>query len=188
MTSETPLGTPGLLATLANQRTEAPLPIEGLQNPASRPAVTEQTRIPMSVPQRKLDAPAIPGYHLYWFLQRNVPRALAAGYEFVKDSDVSLNQLGVATSRDISGNASMGTNVEVIAGRDEAGAVEYHVLMKIRLEWWLADQKALEKRNASIMSAIFTKEKIMGSENLSEEDKQTRYVSTALFNRPTRKA
>jgi hypothetical protein len=188
MSDQAPLGTPGLLATLSNKGSGAPTPAANPANQIGSDRVTSRTRIPMSVPQRKLDAPDIPGQHLYWFLERNVPRALQAGYEFVKDKEVSLNQLGVATSRDISGNADMGTNVKVIAGRDEAGAVEYHVLMKIRLEWWKEDQAALENRNASIMSAIFTKEKIMGSENLSEEDKQTRYVSTALFNRPTRKA
>jgi hypothetical protein len=38
------------------------------------------------------------------------------------------------------------------------------------------------------MSAIFQNEQILGSETDGAADKGNRYVSTALFNRPTRKS
>jgi hypothetical protein len=59
--------------------------------------------------------------------------------------------------------------------------------MQIKEEWWTEDQKVLENRNASVMSAIFKNEQIAGSEKVPPEDQGTRYVKTALFNRPTRK-
>jgi len=156
-------------------------------NPANAAEKTTRKRIPMSVPQRKLEVTEIPGYHTHWFRDENVARALQAGYEFVDDKEVILNQSGVGTSKDISGNADMGTRVRVVSGTASDGSAEYLTLMKLKNEWWDEDRKELEARNASVMSAIFRDEQIMGSENVSPEDKGTRYVKTALFNRPVRK-
>lgn len=164
--------------------------MESKPNPANRsaPEKAARKRIPMSVPSRKLEVPPIPGYHLYWFADRNVARAIQAGYEFVEDREVPLNQLNVATSRDISGNSDLGSHVRVIGGTAEGGGVEHLTLMKIKEEWYLEDQQVLEKRNAQIIQAIFRDEQILGSEQVSAEDRGQRYVKTALFNRPKRKA
>jgi hypothetical protein len=158
-------------------------------NPANptAPAKAERKRIPMSIPQRKLEVPELPGYRLYWFLDINVPRALQGGYEHVKDDEIQLNQFSPATDRAISGNADLGTNIRIYGGVDGRGQAEYLNLMKIKEEWFREDQKVLEQRNAQIMSAIFQNEEILGSERDSREDKSLRYVKTALFNRPTRK-
>ena len=147
----------------------------------------ERKRIPMSVPQRKLEVADIPGYHLHWFRDDNVQRALAAGYEFVDSKEVQLNQTAVGSSKDISGNADMGSNVKVISGTAADGGVEHLTLMKIRQEWFDEDRKELEARNAAVMSAIFRDEQIPGSENVSREDQNQRYVKQALFQRPVRK-
>lgn len=158
-------------------------------NPAnpSTPPKAERKRIPMSIPKRKLDVPEIPGYRLYWFLERNVPRALEGGYVFVKDDEVPLNQFGPATDRSLSGNTDLGTNIRIYGGTDVRGNPEHLVLMKIKEEWWLEDHKVLEERNAQILSAIFQNEVVPGSERVSREDQDLRYVKTALLNRPTRK-
>ena len=156
-------------------------------NPANAPAKTERKRIPMSVPQRKLETTEIPGYHLYWFRDENVPRAVQAGYEFVQDNEIQLNQLGVGSSKDISGNSDMGSRVRVISGTSADGSAEHLTLMKIRQEWWDEDRKAIEERNASVMSAIFRDEQILGSEKVSPEEQGARYVKTALLQRPVRK-
>jgi hypothetical protein len=138
----------------------------------------------MSVPRRKLEVSGIPGYHLYWFLEQNVPQAQQAGYEFVGDHEVTINQHNVGTSREISGNADLGTRVKVLSG---GGQGEHLVLMKIKEEYYLEDRKAIEARNADVMSAIFTREEILGSESVSAADRGTRYVKQALFNRPGNK-
>lgn len=151
----------------------------------------------MSVPTRRLEATDIPGFHLHWFVDRNIHRAIQAGYEFVDDKEVELNQHGVATSSEISGNADMGSRVRVVAGEGQDGKGEYLTLMKIKEEWFREDQAALEKRNASILEQIFRGEKIYTAEGELQEDKNLRYIdrdrtsyqpSPALFQRPTRKA
>ena len=159
------------------------------QNPANKPEAVPKarTRIPMSVPQRRLETPDLPGFHLHWFIDRNIERAQQAGYEFVKRDELSLNQLGVATDRSVSGNADLGSMVRLVGGAAEQGGVEHLTLMKIPLDWWLEDQQKLETRNASIMQAIFKDEKVIGSDRQSAEDRATSYVKTALFQRPTRK-
>jgi len=158
-------------------------------NPANKPDVdtAARKRIPMSIPRRKLEVPDISGYHLHWFLDSNVPLAIQGGYEMVDVKEVPLSQFNIGTDTTLSGNASMGSNIKVVAGTGENGQPAYLNLMKIRLEWWQEDQKLIEDRNASILSAIFTKESIPGSSQSGEGDTSQRYVKTALLQRPTRK-
>jgi hypothetical protein len=146
----------------------------------------------MSVPTRKLEVPPIPGYHLYWFLETNVPRAVQGGYEFVNSDEVTLNQKNVATDKMISGNADLGSQVKVVAGASESGGAEHLVLMKIRQEWYDADRQAIEERNAQVMRAIFKEEQILGIEKSSAEDREQMYARTStpnipLFHRKRRK-
>lgn len=157
-------------------------------NPANKPGEDKaaRKRIPMSIPRRKLEVPDIAGYHLHWFLDANVPRALQGGYEMVDAKEVPLFQFNVGTDNTISGNADLGSHIKVVGGVGENGQPTHLNLMKIRLEWWQEDQKSIEERNAQVMSAIFTKESIPGSGN-SGEDTSQRYVKTALLNRPPRK-
>ena len=163
-------------------------------NPAKTEATLEErkrARIPMSVPQRRLEVPEIPGYHQHFFLERNIDRALQAGYEFVHRKDATLNQKGVASSKDTSGNAALDSQVKVVGGTNEGGHTEYLYLMKIPQEWWDEDQKKLEVRNAEILGSIFKGERIIGEERQSAEDRGTAYVDkerTSLFQRPKRKA
>lgn len=177
------------------QVTDPPAP--PAQEP-SRREITARTRIPMSIPRRKLDVPEIPGYFLYWHLESNVPAALQAGYEFVDMGEVPVHQMGIGTDTRIEGSSDLGSRIRVHAGIGQSGASEYHVLMKLRQEWRDEDQKVIDQRNADIMGGIFQKEQIMdGSNQVSETDKDQRYVKTAeaathgkkpLFLRPARKA
>lgn len=160
-------------------------------NPAVNPAKTEsgaRKRISMSIPQRRLEVPPIVGYHLHWFSDVNVPRAIQAGYEFVDSKEVPVNQLGVATDRGISGNADLGSHVKVIGGVGEDGKPGYLTLMKIKEEWWQEDQRTLEKRNADTLAAIFRNEPILPSGARPEDQKNT-YLDRerTLLNRGRRK-
>lgn len=162
-------------------------------NPSNKPPAElakeapARKRIPMSTPRRKMEAAEIPGFHLHWFLESNVHAAIQGGYEFVDINEVPLNQHGVGTDTAVSGSSDLGSRVKIVAGIGVDNQPEYQVLMKIREEWWQDDQKAIEARNASVLSAIFKEEHIMGSDKVPAEDKNLRYVKTALFNRPTRK-
>ena len=156
-------------------------------NPANAANKPVRKRIPLSTPQRKLEVPDIEGFHLYWFLDVNVPRAIQGGYDFVNATEVVINLFSVGTNSSVSGNADLGSHVKIIAGTGSDGKPEHLNLMKIREEWWKEDQKVLEERNASIMSAIFKEDQIMGGGQQSAGDQKQQYVKKALFNRPSRK-
>lgn len=157
-------------------------------------------RVSMAIPTRKLEVPEIPGYWLYWFIDRNVPKAIDAGYEFVDVGEIPLTQHNPGNSKDIDGNMDMGTRVTQIGGKGENGQPEHLILMKLREEWAAEDRGIRDQRNAKILSAIFKGEDIPGSEGMSRQDKQLRYVKqadlqtpspprneTALMQRPPRK-
>jgi hypothetical protein len=154
---------------------------------AAKPAARK--RIPMSVPIRKLEVPEIPGYHMHWFLEKNVPRALQAAYEFVDFNEVPTSQTGLGNDVRSSGSADLGDRIRVLSGVGENSHPEYLVLMKLPEEFWLEDRKKIDELNASRLSVIFRGEKILDSDELkvSSDDQALRYVKTALFNRPTRK-
>lgn len=134
-------------------------------------------RIPMSVPQRKLEVPDIAGYIMYWFLESRVERALQGGYEFVDAKEVTLNQRGVATSGEISGNSDMGSRVSVVSGTGQDGQPERLYLMKIKKEWFDEDRAVLEARNKQIEDSI--RRGGLGSEKEDSRDKANRYVKTS---------
>jgi hypothetical protein len=163
-------------------------------NPANAEAVPQgaRKRIPMSTPTLKLEVPLIDGWHLHWIKTSNIPRALQAGYEFVDSREVPINQRNYATSGDISGNQSLGSQVAVAAGTDAQGHPEQLVLMKLPEELWIDDRRNIDHRNASILQGIFRGERIIGEENDAPEDMGTRYVrkdrlQAALFQRPAKK-
>ena len=68
-----------------------------------------RTRIPMDLPQLKLEVPEIPGYRLYWFRSEpgRIARAERAGYEYVQREEIELNSVGLADDRLADGNTDM---------------------------------------------------------------------------------
>lgn len=165
-------------------------------------------RIPMSIPRRKFETPELPGFFLYWHLEKNVPAALDAGYEFVDRNELPINQLNVATDSEVSGSVDLGNRVRMIGGVGIDGRAEYHILMKLRQEWRAEDEHARDKNNADILSGIFRGEQILdtgfeggsategraatnalapGDENVRYVDKDRTAISKPLFQRPVRK-
>lgn len=141
-------------------------------------------RVSMAIPTRKLEVPEIPGYWLYWFADRNVPMAINAGYEFVDVGEIPVSQHNPATSKDINGSMDLGSRVTLIGGKGENGQPEHLILMKLREEWASEDRGIRDDRNAKILSAIFKGEDIPGSEGMSRQDKQVRYVKQADLQTP----
>lgn len=135
-------------------------------------------RIPLSVPRRKLEAVPIPGYVLYWFKESNIPQAIEAGYDFVDNREVTINQTNEGNSSSTSGNTDLGSRVSVIGDRsNENGQPERLVLMKIREEWWREDREILDNKNAATMQQIFGEGVIAGS---GRGDHSQSYVKTAI--------
>lgn len=151
-------------------------------NPQPR-RVTAASRVPMSLPNLKLQVPEIPGWFLYWHLAGNVPKALKAGYEFVMEDEVSLNNFDLAGNAATSGNSDMGTRVSVLAGGLEEGSNQAArlYLMKLPQEWRDADMASLENRNEQIAKALrggTTPEGQQSPPGETPDDRSRRYLKT----------
>jgi hypothetical protein len=167
-------------------------------NPANstvEPKGNRRARVPMSVAMRKLETPEIPGYHLHWIKEANIPRALAAYYEFVNDDEVPINQRNPGLDTELSGNTDLGARVSIAAGLGANNLPERLYLMKLAEEYWIEDRSKIDGRNASMLGQIFRGEKIIDKDEVSKDVKETRYVDMertrerrALFSRPRVKA
>jgi len=148
-------------------------------NPAPK-RVTEATRVPMSVPQLRLELPPIPGYHTHWFLGRNVPRALRAGYEFLTEEDADVVQKGIANDRETSGSTDMGSRVSIFAGGLVEGTAEPERLyaMKLRQEFRNKDIAALEAVNERVAAALRGGQNVTraGAPEETDADRSRRYM------------
>lgn len=156
-------------------------------NPANAPTVSapraERKRIPMSLPRAKLSVPKIPGYHLHWIADRQgrLMQAIQAGYEFVSETEVGIQDFGLGNDASRTANTDMGTRVSVIGGAGmDPGTTERLYLMKQKEEWWKEDQKVLQERNQSVMQSI--KREGIPAEG---QDNSQRYVKKADFSRKT---
>jgi hypothetical protein len=166
-------------------------------NPANKtvePKGNRKNRIPMSVAMRRLEVPEIPGYHSHWARESNIPRFLQASYEFVDRDEVPVNQKGVGTDTEMTGNTDLGSRVSVAAGIGSDGRPERLVLMKLALDLWNEDREVIDQRNADILSGIFRGEKIIDKSAVSDDISSTRYVDKdrtyekrALFQRRRQK-
>lgn len=130
-------------------------------NPANsrETSVTDGTRIPMSVPETKLTVPEIPGYHLHWMLgnPQRIQQALRAGYTFVEQDEIYAVNTGVANNAAESGSTDLGTRVSVPAGvndLDPLGNPQSLYLMKIKQEWWDADQAKIAEKNELVARTL----------------------------------
>jgi hypothetical protein len=155
-------------------------------------SVARRKRIPMSVARRKMEVQALPGWHLHWFSDTNVPLAIDAGYEFVDKSEISLNQLGVGANHNMTGNTDMGSRVSIIGslnkGSDDNRGPERAYLMKLKEEYRQEDLQEMARIAARPLEAIFSGEMIAGPEGKLNDSGELVYVKTALLNRGPRKA
>ena len=94
----------------------------------------------------------IPGYHLHIMVDANnrIKEAIDNGYEFVTPKEV-----GGVGENVVSHNGDLGDKVRFLLNpRTGEGSDKYGYLMKIRQEWYLEDQAALQTKNNQIDIAI----------------------------------
>ena len=136
---------------------------EAPTNPANEIAtkLSNKTRIPMSVPQQRLAAPEIPGYHCHWM--RGTPDRLAqaqrAGYTFVSGEEAETNNFDLAGDPEDSGSTDLGSHVSQVASTsggdlDPDGNAIRMYLMKLPQELWEEDQKLIGDRNDQIAANL----------------------------------
>jgi len=149
------------MTTLAERAADAKAKLEA-QNPANPAGATpaERKRIPLSVPQRKLEIPEIPGYYLHWFkgTAARLQQAERAGFEYVSEDEVQLNSVGIGGDASKTGNTDLGSRVSIVEGGelDGSGNAVRMYLMKQKLEYHYEDQAIIEKRNDSVAEALTT--------------------------------
>ena len=161
-------------------------------NPANllAPTAAERRRIPMTNQQQKLQVESIPGYHTQWLLgDARVQQALRAGYEFVEEHEVTVNNVLLGGSSLESGSTDLGTRVSVSAGggsTDGSGQFGRLWLMKQKLEFYNEDAKLLQSRNDSIADTLTAGYKTgilgvgaAGAPTESPVDVQNRYVDAS---------
>lgn len=143
----------------------------------------DRKRIPLSVPQRKLEVPEIPGYRLRWLrgTAARLAQAERAGYEFVHEDEVQLNNLALGGDATKAGNSDLGTRVSVIEGSetDGSGQAVRMYLMKQKLEYAREDDAIVQERNDRVRDALVGQMQTgsVGTERSeSEEDRAARYV------------
>lgn len=182
------------LGNLVNKGSEAvpEAPRGETANPADpvARAVTGRTRIPLSAPRLKLDAPKIPGFVLQWFADRpgRIRQAQEAGYVFVTPEEISLNEHNVANDVLGDGNTDMGDRVSTYGGVAESGQAERLYLMKIQEAWWKEEQKVIADRNESVAEAIRGGMTVGGGNpHENREDANLRYLGRASGAPPARR-
>lgn len=146
-------------------------------NPATKPEQTdgERARIPMSVPVQLLETPDIPGFHLHWMMNNvgRIQQAQNAGYEFVTQDEIKLQNTSLGGDSAASGNTDLGSRVSVVSGTDtgEDGQAVRLVLMKLREEFWIEAQQLVEDRNMTVRDAL-----VGGMTEGTPGDTEHRYV------------
>jgi len=139
-------------------------------------------RLSLNAPVPRLEVPPIPGYHLHWFLERNIPKALAGWYEFVtpKEAPTVDRSIGGRTAGTTSEDLG-GARVAQVGGTNEQGLPEQLVLMKIRQEYYFDEQRKIAERNLSVIKQIFHKKAPIMAPDESKSDYSKRYTREAVI-------
>lgn len=140
--------------------------------------VSEREIVPMTLPVLRLEVPEIPGYVLYWMrgTSSRIAQAQRAGYEFVNDDEVTLNNRDLGGDATHTGSTDMGSRVTVLTG-DEIGHDGQPVrliLMKVKKEYWDKAQAVLLDRSNKTAAAM--RAGLVGAERDAPGDTQHRYV------------
>lgn len=130
-------------------------------------------RRPMSVPTRRLETSPIPGYHLHWIRQENLPQAIGASYQHVLEDEVEINTRNVALDSAVGGTADLSNRVSVQYGGDTL------FLMKLDEALYNEDMAILAERNIEVWKQIFRGEQIAGAQQAVPGDNTNTYVAKA---------
>lgn len=135
---------------------------------------------PMSSGVPKLDVPERDGYVRRWIRSDpgRIQRAMQAGYKFVDENEVMLNNFDLGGDAKNSGNTDLGTRVSVISGdeADSTGQPSRLYLMEVPLEVYEYSRKMMGDRNESIAEALRGGKIGAGSDDEDAHDVEQRYV------------
>lgn len=112
------------------------------QAQAIEAAREQRTRIPMSIPQPKMTAVELPGFHCHWINDDGdrIYRAQAAGYSFVEKTETLTYVPDLAGQMQGEGT-DLGSRVSMWAGTKKDDSPMRAYLMKIPNEFYHEDQQ-----------------------------------------------
>ena len=118
-----------------------------------------------------------PNYHYHWFNDEagRIRSALASGYVF---ADAEETQFTAGDK-----NCELGSGAGMVAGRKEDGTVLVARLMKIRRDWWEANQADIQ-RHCDAVDKEISQGRVA---NVGPVDSQAFYVPKGHRNTLTRK-
>lgn len=139
--------------------------------------------IPMSAPIQRLQVPKKDGYIRYWFRgdAGRIQRAQQAGYRFVDQSEVKVNNFDLGGDSSKSGNTDLGSRVSIITGDTTFdGQPARLYLMEIPEELYEKGQKYLDNANEAVASAL--RSGLIGADEAgdSKSDRAARYVKSGV--------
>lgn len=141
-------------------------------------AAETRSRIPMSVPRQRLTSPHIPGHHVHWLNDEpgRILQAQQAGYEFVSSEEALITMPDLAGSQ-LGEGTDMGSRVSIVVGtqRDDKTPLRAY-LMKIRDEWYRADQQETQDRVDAVQQAM--RQGQQRPAGIPEADLTNRYVKS----------
>lgn len=146
-------------------------------------------RLSLNAPSLNLEVPALPGYHMHWFLETNVPLALRGWYEFVTTDDkIEIPDKNIGgfvpgvQSEDLGGNRVTQLN----KGPGADGQPIQFVLMKIRQEFYFDEQRKIASRNYAILYQIFKHKLALAAPGENQGDYDKRYTREAVIDMRTK--
>lgn len=139
--------------------------------------------IPMSAPIQRLQVPKKAGYVRYWFRgdAGRIQRAMQAGYRFVDQSEVKVNNFDLGGDAKKSGSTDLGSRVSIITGDQTFdGQPARLYLMEIPEELYEKGQAYLTQANESVAAAL--RSGLIGSDDVgdSKADKAARYTKSGV--------
>ena len=139
--------------------------------------------IPMSAPIQRLQVPKKDGYVRYWFRgdAGRIQRAMQAGYRFVDQSEVKVNNFDLGGDAKKSGSTDLGSRVSIITGDQTFdGQPARLYLMEIPEELYEKGQAYLTQANESVAAAL--RSGLIGSDDVgdSKADKAARYTKSGV--------
>lgn len=139
--------------------------------------------IPMSAPIQRLQVPKKDGYVRYWFRgdAGRIQRAMQAGYRFVDQNEVKVNNFDLGGDAKKSGSTDLGSRVSIITGDQTFdGQPARLYLMEIPEELYEKGQAYLTQANESVAAAL--RSGLIGSDDVgdSKADKAARYTKSGV--------
>jgi len=177
---------------LENNMSKNPLVTE--TNPANTPGSFEVPKdfIPMSAATLRLDTPVIPGYHLHWFRgdAGRINRAQRAGYQFVDQDEVDINNFDLGGDAKTSGNTDLGSRISITSGDevDRAGQPTRMYLMKCSNHLYELGQKDLIGQNESLADVLRSGRVGLNANGEAIQDVNARYTKGKPSDLFTRKS